>query len=73
MDVVHAAYRRHLSLPAGDVAAGAPLALPESAGLDRAAALMVDHEATHVVVVGRTGLPVGVVSTLDVLRIVAAG
>ena len=34
---------------------------------------MVDHEATHIVVVGRTGLPVGVVSTLDVLQIVAAG
>ena len=73
MDVVHAAHRRPMSLPAGDFAASAPLALPESAGLDRAAALMVDHEATHVVVVGRTGLPVGVVSTLDVLRIVAAG
>jgi CBS domain-containing protein len=73
MDVVHAAHRRHLMLPASDVSAGAPLALPESADLARAAALMADHDATHIVVVGRTGLPLGVVSTLDVLRIVAAG
>ena len=73
MDLVHAAHRHHLTLPAADVAAGAPLALPESADLARAATLMTDHDATHVVVVGRTGLPLGVVSTLDVLRIVAAG
>ena len=73
MDVLHAAHRRHLTLPASDVAAGAPLALPESADLERAATLMADHDATHIVVVGRTGLPLGVVSTLDVLRIVAAG
>ena len=73
MDVVHAAHRGHLTLPGSNVAASAPLALPEAADLDRAAALMADHEATHIVVVGRTGLPLGVVSTLDVLRIVAAG
>jgi CBS domain-containing protein len=73
MDVVRAAHRRHLTVPASEVAVSAPLALPETAGLDRAAALIVDHEATHVVVVGRTGLPLGVVSTLDVLRIVGAG
>ena len=73
MDVVHAAYRRHLALPASELASGAPLALRQDAALDRAAALMADHEAAHIVVVGRTGLPLGVVSTLDVLRIVAAG
>jgi CBS domain-containing protein len=73
MDVVRAAHRGPLTTPASEVAATAPLALPEAAGLDRAANLMADHDATHVVVVGRTGLPRGVVSTLDVLRIVAAG
>jgi CBS domain-containing protein len=73
MDVVRAVHRRHLARPAADFAAAAPLALPEDAGLDRAAALMAEHEATHIVVVGRTGLPLGVVSSLDVLRIVAAG
>ena len=73
MDVVHAAHRHHLALPPSDVSAGAPLALPESADLARAATLMADHEASHIVVVGRTGLSLGVVSTLDVLAIVAAG
>jgi CBS domain-containing protein len=73
MDVVHAAYRRHLALPASELASGAPLALRQDAALDRAAALMAEHEAAHIVVVGRTGLPLGVVSSLDVLRIVAAG
>jgi CBS domain-containing protein len=73
MDVVHAAYRRHLALPASELASAAPLALGQDAALDRAAALMVEHEAAHIVVVGRTGLPAGVVSSLDVLRIVAAG
>ena len=33
---------------------------------------MVEHETAHVVVVDRAGAPAGVVSTLDVLRIVAA-
>jgi CBS domain-containing protein len=73
MDVVHAAYRRHLALPASELASGAPLALRQDAALDRAAALMTEHEATHIVVLGRTGLPLGVVSSLDVLQIVAAG
>jgi CBS domain-containing protein len=73
MDVLHAAHRGELMTPASEVAATAPLALPESAGLDRAAALMAEHDATHVVAVGRSGMPSGVVSTLDVLRIVAAG
>ena len=72
MDVLHAAHRGELTLPASAIAAPAPLALPESAGLDRAAALMAEHYATHLVAVGRSGLPSGVVSTLDVLRIVAA-
>ena len=73
MDVLHAAYRGAEATRAADVAATSPLALPEDAGLDRAAALMTAHDATHVVVVDRGGTPAGVVSTLDVLRIVAAG
>ena len=73
MDILHAAHRGELAASASKVAATAPLALPEGEGLDRAAALMAEHDATHVVAVGRSGLPSGVVSTLDVLRIVAAG
>ena len=71
MDVLHAAYRG-APTTAGQIAASSPIAVPASAELDRAAALMVEHETAHVVVVDRAGAPAGVVSTLDVLRIVAA-
>jgi CBS domain-containing protein len=71
MDVLHAAYRG-VPVTAGEIAASSPLALPADTELDRAAALMTDHDTAHVVVVDRGGRPAGVVSTLDVLRIVAA-
>ena len=73
MDVVHAAHRDKLSAPAGELAATAPLALPEDATLERAATLMAGHDVSHVVAVGRSGMPSGIVSTLDVIRILAAG
>src|SRR4051794_30069711 len=73
MDIVHAAYRGELDAPASAIAATEPLALSEDTDLRRAAALMTEHDATHVVAIGRSGMPSGVVSTLDVLRIVAAG
>jgi len=73
MDVLHAAYRREPGTLAGELAATSPLALVERTGLDRAAELMVEHQSTHVVAVAESGQPSGVVSTLDVLRIVAAG
>ena len=34
---------------------------------------MASHDAAHLVVVGRSGLPSGIVSTLEVIRILAAG
>jgi CBS domain-containing protein len=71
MDVVHAAQRGELASPASETAAGAPLAIAETAGLDRAAELMVDHGSAHMVAVGPSGLPTGVVSALDVLRAVS--
>ena len=73
MDLVHAAHRDKLSAPAGEFAATAPLALPEDATLERAATLMAGHDVSHVVAVGRSGMPSGIVSTLDVIRILAAG
>ena len=72
MDVVHAAHRARPGTLAGELAATSPLALPEDASLERAASLMARHDAAHVVAVGRSGLPSGVVSTLDVIRILAA-
>jgi CBS domain-containing protein len=71
MDVLHAAYRG-APATAGEIAASSPLAVTADTELDRAAALMVEHETAHVVVVDRGGRPAGVASTLDVLRIVAA-
>ena len=73
MDVLHAVNRGGPALTAGELAVTSPLALPEAESLERAASLMVEHDATHVVVVDSGGTPAGVVSTLDVLRIVAAG
>jgi CBS domain-containing protein len=72
MDVLHAVNRAGPGVTAGELAATSPLALPEDAGLERAASLMVEHDARHVVVVDKAGTPAGVVSTLDALRIVAA-
>ena len=71
MDVLHAVFRA-APAKAGDIAASAPLAVTADTELGRAAALMVGHETSHVIVVDRAGGPAGVVSTLDVLRIVAA-
>lgn len=73
MDVVHAAHRDKLSTPAGEMASTAPLALPEDATLERAATLMAGHDVAHVVAVGSSGMPSGIVSTLDVIRILAGG
>jgi CBS domain-containing protein len=73
MDLVHAAQRGTLSKPAGESASTAPLALPEDATLERAATLMADHDVAHVVAVGRSGTPSGIVSSLDAIRILAAG
>jgi CBS domain-containing protein len=73
MDVLHAVNRGGPALTAAEVAATSPLALPLDGALDRAAALMAEHDATHLVVTDRHGAPTGVVSSLDVLRILAAG
>ena len=72
MDVVHAAHRGIAAAGRGRHRA-APLALPESADLARAAALMADHDARTSSSSTARACPSGVVSTLDVLRIVAAG
>ena len=73
MTTEHAAHRGTLATPAGDLATTTPLALPEDATLERAATLMASHDAAHVVAVGHSGVPSGMVSTLDVIRILAAG
>jgi CBS domain-containing protein len=57
---------------AADVAASEALAISDDDMLDRAVRLMSEHEVAHLVVVGAaTGRPVGVLSTLDVARLLA--
>lgn len=73
MDLVLAVHRRAFAEPAARIAETAPIAVKEGESLDRAAALMVEHDTSHVVVVGASGLPCGIVSTLDVASILAAG
>jgi CBS domain-containing protein len=52
---------------AREVAATDPVSLPPTATLDDAARLMAEHETAHVIIVhGRSGDPLGVISTLDV-------
>jgi CBS domain-containing protein len=72
MDLVLALQRGAAGESAGTIVATAPAAIKQDEPLDRAAALMVERDRSHVVAVGSSGLPVGMVSTLDVARIVAA-
>jgi CBS domain-containing protein len=72
MELVLASHRGSLDEPAGTIVVAAPPAIKESDSLERAAGLMVKDDARHVVVVGPSGLPSGMISTLDVARILAA-
>jgi CBS domain-containing protein len=72
MDLVLAAHRGALSEPAAAIAATDPIAASEDESLERVVALFIEHDTRHVVAVGRSGLPSGMVSTLDVARILAA-
>jgi uncharacterized protein len=72
MDLVRARHRDALAEPAAPIARTAPIAVGEEDSLRHAAALMVEHGTRHVVVVGPSGLPSGIVSSLEVVSIVAA-
>lgn len=72
MDLVVALHRGTLSEPAAAIAVTSPIAVEETESLARTAALMVEHATSHIVVVGPSGLPAGIVSTLDVAGVVAA-
>jgi CBS domain-containing protein len=71
LDLVVALHRGALDAPAATIAEPALVALQEDASLDRAAALMLEHDTRHVMAVGQSGLPSGMVSTLDVAWILA--
>jgi CBS domain-containing protein len=72
MEIVLATHRRSLDEPATTIVAASPPAVNDSDTLEHAAELMVRDDARHVVVVGPSGLPSGIISTLDVVGILAA-
>lgn len=58
---------------AGDIAATDVVAVKPFDTLEHAAQLMAEHETAHLVVVSPdSGLPVGMLSTLDIARVAAA-
>ena len=57
---------------AGSVAASPVITVTPDLTLEHAATLMAENETTHLVVVSDQGLPVGVLSSLDVARALAA-
>jgi CBS domain-containing protein len=72
MELVLAAHSGTLAEAAATIASAAPPAVNDSDTVARAATLMINEDAPHVIVIGPSGLPSGMISTLDVLRIVAA-
>jgi CBS domain-containing protein len=73
IDLVVAMHRDALSEPADSIARKSPIAVEMSDSLVHAAELLVEHDASHVVVVGPTGLAAGIISTLDVAGVLATG
>jgi CBS domain-containing protein len=73
LDLVTALRRAAMGVPGELVAETQPPAVKPSDPLDHAAALMVEHGTSHLVVVSPTGVPSGIVSTLDVALILSAG
>ena len=71
MDMVRAADRQALEDCAGAIASSAPFAIEETELMSAAARLIADTGARHLIVVDPTGLPTAVVSTLDVLWLLA--
>jgi CBS domain-containing protein len=57
---------------AGAIAASPVITVTPELALEHAATLMAENETTHLLVVADNGLPVGVISSLDVARALAA-
>ena len=73
-DLVTAIARRELDLhTAGGMARTPLVTVSREQSLAQATELMSEHGVTHLVVVGARNRPIGIVSTLDIARAVAAG
>jgi CBS domain-containing protein len=73
MDLLFALHRGALGESVATIAPTSPLAVEEQESLERAATLMVEHDSAHAVVTGPTGLPSGMLSTLDVAGVLGSG
>lgn len=73
MELVLAAHSGTLTRAAATIASAAPPAVNDSDTLDRAASLMISEHAAHVIVIGPSGLPSGIISTLDIARVISTG
>jgi CBS domain-containing protein len=71
LDLVVAQHRGALAEPAASIAVTSPMAVGEADSLARAAWLMAEHNTSHIVVVGSSRLPIGIVSTLDIASVLA--
>jgi CBS domain-containing protein len=71
LDLVGAARSDLDAATAGGVAASEFLMVTPNEKLERAAQMMVEYEATHLVVVDASSRPIGVLSTLDVANVLA--
>ena len=71
-DLVAAAASGHFDeLSARDIAATESVSINEDDTLDRAAQLLEEHRVSHLLVKNGRGEPVGVISTLDLARVIA--
>jgi CBS domain-containing protein len=73
LDVVLALRRGAADEPVASIASTSPIAIGEQESLERAASLLVEHDSTHIVVTGPTGVPSGMLSTLDIASVLGSG
>jgi CBS domain-containing protein len=71
-DLVAGARSGRLAARASELAATEPLTVERDEPLEVAVAHMVEHDLTHLIVLGAGGVPAGIVSTIDVVHILAA-
>ena len=71
MDVLRAAAGGNFDATAEAIAGAAPLIVDPGDTLDYAARALTEHRLHHAIVADELGMPLGVVSTLDVLRVLA--
>jgi CBS domain-containing protein len=70
LDLIRAVAARRNDLTAAQLASMEVVTVRPGEELTEAARLMAEHEVTHLVVTNRTAEPIGVVSTLDVARVI---